>query len=200
MTTKRGFPTLALGLATLVVALIGVGCARAPEQTIDAAQSALEAAKGAEAQVYAKESYDKAEKAFADAMLEVNQQNEAFVLSRSYSKASEMLDEARDRAVKAKEDAEDAREEWRQNAQSLMQEARSRVTAVEESAAKARGAAKRAELKSAAEKATEALFAAEKAFDNQKYIEAHSKAEDAKALADEAIGEPPVPAPKMRQS
>jgi hypothetical protein len=111
-----------------------------------------------------------------------------------------MLIRAKDLADAAKQKALDGREEWRQKAQDLIQEARADVDKARDTAEKARGAATRRDLKATAKKAATALFDAEKAFDAGRYIEAHAKAEDAKALADVDDEEDETPVAKTSRS
>ncbi len=84
---------LNVALAATALALLAA-CAQAPQPQIDAANSALEAARAAEAADYAPEAWTLAQDALNSAMNEVTAQNEKFALLRSYDQATQLLDKA----------------------------------------------------------------------------------------------------------
>jgi hypothetical protein len=109
-TLRRGTPVLlALGL---------VACASPPQQEIDAANQALETAKTAGAETYAKESYAAAQQA-KDA-LDAELQAQDGKLFKSYTSARELATQAADAARKAESDAVAGKEAASQAAQSAI--------------------------------------------------------------------------------
>ncbi len=76
-----------VGLAMLVL----LGCAKAPQQEVDAAKAALEAAKAAEVDLYMSDQYDAAFDSLNSALTEIETQNSKSSFSRNYTKAKSML-------------------------------------------------------------------------------------------------------------
>ena len=101
------YRTLTVALAATGLALLA-GCAQAPQPAIDSANSALEAARTAEAAEYAPEAWTLAQDSLNSAMNEVTAQNEKFALLRSYDQASQLLDKATQAASRARAVAESA--------------------------------------------------------------------------------------------
>jgi len=89
------------GKSVLLVLLIGLvalffsGCADVPQEKIDSAKAALEAAKTAEADRYLKDEFNAAQDSLNAAMAEIEVQNGKFALSRDYDKAAKALDAAK---------------------------------------------------------------------------------------------------------
>lgn len=173
-----------LVLASLAAVVLTTGCERARRESIDAAKSALEAAKSAGAETYVLQAYAEAEKVLAEAMKEVEIQNERSMFSRSYSEANQLLTKAKDLADEAKKRAEQKREEWKRDAEVAIEEAEAALVTAREATEKA-GVAKRDALKGRLEEAGTVLFDAEKALKAGSFIDAHAKAEDATAWANE---------------
>lgn len=78
---------LVMGLAAVLL----VGCAKAPQQEVDAAKAALEAAKAAEVDRYLADQYNAANDSVNAALTEIETQNSKSALSRNYSKARSLL-------------------------------------------------------------------------------------------------------------
>ncbi|HSF18015.1 MAG TPA: hypothetical protein VLK65_20930 [Vicinamibacteria bacterium] len=135
------------------------------------------------------EAFTDAEKALAEAVAEVESQNQRIVPFRSYTEASRLLREAKDRAEEAKKQAEAKREEWKDEAETLIQQTQAALVTARSSVASVHGAAKRKQLTGTLQQAADLLFEAETLFKSGSYIEAHSEAEDAKANADEVAEE-----------
>ena len=88
------------GLAVLVMALVTVvACGKPPQEDIDAAKAALEAAKTAQAEKWAETDYQTAESSLSAAQAEVDAQAQKWF--KNYDKAKELM-------VTAKTDAEKA--------------------------------------------------------------------------------------------
>jgi len=86
----------------LVLAVMAVGCAKPPQQEIDAAKAALTAAEQAEATIYAPDAWTEANTADAAVKAELDAQQAKFALFRSYKKASELIAAAQKAADDAK--------------------------------------------------------------------------------------------------
>ncbi|MBN1560284.1 hypothetical protein JW998_08540 [candidate division KSB1 bacterium] len=78
---------LVLGLAVVMM----FGCAKAPQQAVDAAKAALEAAKTAEVDRYFADQYKAAHDSLSAALAEIDMQNTKSAASRNYSKAKKLL-------------------------------------------------------------------------------------------------------------
>jgi hypothetical protein len=111
-----------LSIVVSALFLLGMfaGCAKVPQDVIDGAQAALQAAKTAEADRYLPEQYNAAKSALDAAMAEVETQNGKFFLFRSYKKAGEMLAAATTAAQEAQNGVAARKEEIRQEAEALI--------------------------------------------------------------------------------
>lgn len=67
------------------------GCAKAPDQELATTKAAIKAAQDAEADKYMPNSFKNLQKALVSAEVEIKMQNSAFVLSRNYAKAKQLL-------------------------------------------------------------------------------------------------------------
>ncbi|HEX9654003.1 MAG TPA: DUF4398 domain-containing protein [bacterium] len=85
-------------LVTVFFMALVIGCAKAPQQEIDAAKAALDAAKTGEADRYAADEFNAAQDSLDAAMAEIDQQNAKFALTRNYGKAAQLLKSATDAA------------------------------------------------------------------------------------------------------
>ena len=111
-----------LSIVVSVLFLLGMfaGCAKVPQDVIDGAQAALQAAKTAEADRYLPDQYNAAKSALDAAMAEVETQSSKFFLFRSYKKAGEMLAAATTAAQEAQNGVAARKEELRQEAEALL--------------------------------------------------------------------------------
>ena len=118
-------------IAVGLVSILGLlsGCAKAPQETIDAAKVAVEAAKAAEADRYLAEQFNAAQDSLNAAMAEIEAQNSKFALTRNYDRATALLASAVAAANAAKDGVTAKKEEVKAAAQALMVQAQ---TAVEE--------------------------------------------------------------------
>lgn len=120
--------TMLLGL--MMVALVALwGCAKAPQEAIDAAKAAVDAARAAEADRYAPDEFRAAEDTLAAAMAEVEVQNGKFALTRSYGAAQKLLAAALAAANNAKEAAAANKVKMQGEAQQLLLDAQAALTA-----------------------------------------------------------------------
>jgi uncharacterized protein YpuA (DUF1002 family) len=107
----------AIGLV-LLLSLIS-GCAKAPQQTVDAANAAMEAAKKAEADVYLPDQFKAAQDSLNAAMAEIEAQNSKFALTRNYGKATKLLEAATNAFNLAASEVEAKKEQVRTESQQL---------------------------------------------------------------------------------
>jgi hypothetical protein len=89
------------------------GCAQAPDEELAAAKAAIKAAQDAEAEEYMPNNFQNVQKALASAEAEIAVQNKAFVLSRNYAKARQLLNNATELAAQIKAEAPGAKAEMR---------------------------------------------------------------------------------------
>jgi hypothetical protein len=97
--------TLVAVLVVIFAMTLIVGCAKVPQQELDAAKAAVDAAKAIEADRYAPELYNAVKDSLNAVTAEIEKQNSKFALFRSYSKAKTMLAAALTAANTAKETA-----------------------------------------------------------------------------------------------
>jgi hypothetical protein len=140
--------TMLFGL--MMVALVAfLGCAKAPQEAIDAAKAAVDAAKAVEADRYAADLYNAAKDTLDAALSEVETQNGKFALTRSYGTAQKLLDGALAAANSATEAAAANKTKVQAEAQQLLLDAQAGLTASKELLKKApRGKETRAALES----------------------------------------------------
>jgi tetratricopeptide (TPR) repeat protein len=122
---------LVLGLALLA------GCAKAPQQSVDEAKAALEAARTEGADRYAPELFNAAQDSLNAAMAEIEAQNSKFALTRNYDRAQQQLEAAKTSANAAKDAVTAKKEEVKAEAQNLMTQAQAAVDEVKTLMAKA---------------------------------------------------------------
>jgi hypothetical protein len=107
-----------MGALVMSVALVAAGCAKPPQQEVDALKANIASAE-AEASKYASEAWTKTQDAMNQVNAELEAQNAKFALFRSYSKTKELVatanasvEEAKTAAIagteKAKADAQAA--------------------------------------------------------------------------------------------
>lgn len=113
----RKYFVLVVGLI-LVLALVS-GCAKAPQQAIDAAKAALDAATQAEANRYLADEFKAAQDSLNAAMAEIEAQNSKFALTRNYDKAAKLLEAATSLATNLTSQVDAKKEEVKAEAQQL---------------------------------------------------------------------------------
>ena len=174
-------------VALVAGVLLASGCAQAPQEEIENANQALEAARSAEAPEYAPEAWQLSQDAFDSAMTEIQAQNERFVLVRSYDEASQLLDKATQAANAAATEAQSARDETKLRAEALLQEAEAAVAAAStaiETAPKGKGTeADLMAMKAELEAMTTSLAMARESFAAGKYLVAESTAQSVRDQA-----------------
>jgi hypothetical protein len=175
------------------VALMSVACAKEPTDALNAAKSALAAAKTAEAADYAPAALAAAETAAAALDAEIKAQAEKFSLTRSYTKAAELATAAKAAADKAAAEAVTGKEQMKTEATTLVAGVRSAVEAAKQALAKApKGKGSAADLeamKSDVAGVETALADMDAAIAGGKYKDAKVKAEAAKATLDKIVAD-----------
>jgi hypothetical protein len=118
---------LFVGVMLLVVAVIAVGCAKPPQQEIDAAKAALKAAGDAEAPTYAANEWKAANDAQSAVNAELEAQQAKFALFRSYTKAKQLIADAQNAANAAKQAGIAGKEKAKNEAQAAITAAKGAV-------------------------------------------------------------------------
>lgn len=89
---------LMTGLCAVLMLVVLGACSKVPQEQLTAAQTAIEAAKQAEAQRYMPENFNAVMDSMNSAMAEIEAQNAKFFMSRSYEKANRQLSQAMEMA------------------------------------------------------------------------------------------------------
>lgn len=175
---------ITFGLLMLVLVFAVAGCAKPPEQDINAAKAAIEAAQQAGASDYAPESLNKANDLKAQLDAELKTQEEKFALFRSYKKATELAQQAKAAGETAATDAATKKEQVKAEAQTLINDAKTALTEAQDMLAKApKGKGTQADIEAMKNDLTTAgtaLTDAETSFNGERYLDAKSKAEAVK--------------------
>jgi len=116
MKTKSLLIVLLIGL----VALFFTGCAKVPQEKVDAAKMAVEEAKTAEANRYMTQEFNAAQDSLNAATAEIEKQNAKFALFRNYDKAAKELDAAKMIADEAKAKTAVRKQEVKKEAEDLL--------------------------------------------------------------------------------
>ncbi len=107
---------LKFGFYGLLIMLFLAGCAKQPQESIDAAKKAVEEGKAAGSEKYVPADAKKVNDNLAAALNEIKTQDEKFSLFRNYDKAKEMLAQVKGEADKVKSDIAAKKEEAKKNA------------------------------------------------------------------------------------
>lgn len=171
-----------MGIVLSMTALVALGaCAQAPQEAIDGAAAALEAARTAEAPEYAPAAWQLAQDALSSATSEIEAQNQKFALMRSYGDATQLLDKAVQASNAAAAEAASAREEAKRRAEAVLAEAQAALEAAATALASApKGKGTEADLMAMTaeiEAMTASLATAMEAAASGKYLVAESSAQ-----------------------
>ena len=168
------------------VLVLMVGCAKPPQDSINAAMSALDAAKPLASQ-YATTSLQAAEDAQAALNAELKAQQDKFALFRSYKKTDELVADLKAKADKAAADAAAGQEQAKNDATAAITAATTALTdakALLEKAPKGKGTAADLEAMKADLTAAESTInEANAAMSSTNYKDAKAKADAAAASA-----------------
>jgi hypothetical protein len=126
---------IAVGLVSILALLSG--CAKAPQQVVDAANAALQAAEEAQANLYVPDLYNAAKDSLNAAMEEINAQGSKFALTRNYGRAQQLLEAATKAATDAQAAVAAKKDEVMAEAQNLKTQAEAAVEETKKLLAKA---------------------------------------------------------------
>lgn len=186
-----------LRLAGVVLAvfalMVVVGCSKPPEQEISAANQALDAAKMAEAQDYALDSYRVAQDTLNAAMALKREADGKFVLFRSYGKSKDMFVRAQGLANEAATKAAAEKERVRIEVTDMMAQVKAALDSADVALKKApRGKGSKADIELIKTDLAAAVMQHDEAmtdFNNGKYKAAKAKLEAVMAKANSVIAE-----------
>lgn len=179
-------------LPFVFVLVLMVGCAKPPQDAINAAMSALDAAKPL-ASEYAADSLRAAEDAKAALDAELKVQQDKFALFRSYKKSDELVNDLKAKAEKAAADGNAGKEQAKNDATAAINDATTALTDAKmqiEKAPKGKGTAADLEAMKADLTAAESTInEANAAMQGEKYKDAKAKADAAKASAANVVSQ-----------
>jgi len=177
-------------MVILLVAGVGVfaaACAKPPQAGIDAAQAALQKATSAGGAEYAADSLKAAQDAEAAVEAELKVQADKFSLFRSYTKTTELAAAAKTAGEKAEQDAIAGKEQAKNEASAVIDEAKAMLVQAQDLLSKApRGKGTQADLdalKADLTGAEASVGDAESAFAAERYLDARAKAEASKTAS-----------------
>jgi len=134
-----------VGIGSIV--MLTTSCAKMPQEELDAANAAMEAAKSVEANRYLAADFNAVQDSMNKAMTMIETQKSKFSLFRSYKDAKALLAEVTTMAGKLKEDAIVKKEEVKNEVQTTLTEVKGLVDEVKKLITKApRGKAGKAAL------------------------------------------------------
>ncbi|MDZ7263468.1 MAG: septation ring formation regulator EzrA [candidate division KSB1 bacterium] len=110
---------LTLTLFVILALVMVIGCAKAPQQEVDAAKAALDAAKAAEADRYLPAEFNAVQDSLNAALAEIEKQNSKFALTRNYNRAKALLASVVTLANQAKDQVDAKKEEVKAQATQL---------------------------------------------------------------------------------
>lgn len=160
--------SILVACSVLLLLLLVSGCAKPPTEEIEAAKAAIEAAKAAEADVYAPNEFGAAQSALADA--------EAKVGNKKYDLAKTSAIQAKEKADAAVTAAGPAKAKAKAEAEQQLTEARAAVTEVKGMIETAPPKADLGTLKTDVEQVETGLTEADAAYNREDYKGAASKA------------------------
>lgn len=176
------------GFYGLLIMLFLVGCAKQPQENIDAAKKAVEEGKTAGTEKYVPAEAKKVNDNLAAALNEIKAQDDKFSLFRNYDKAKEMLAQVKSEADKLKTDVAAKKEEAKKNAQAGQEAAASALKEAKALLAKApAGKGSRADieaLKGDLKGVEDGLPELQQLIDKEDYLAAIDKAKAMKEKAD----------------
>lgn len=180
-----------LVIVAAVSLILLAACASVPQEQINAAKAALDKAKAAGAEMYAPESL----KAVTDkeAALNAELANQEGSLFKSYDQTAKLAQEMLDLATKAEADAVAGKEKAKTEANDAVTAAEAAVTAAREALTKAPkgkgSAADLAAMTGDVDAAAKTIEEAKADVTAEKYLDAKTKAETAKAQAEKVTAD-----------
>jgi len=174
----------------LTMFLMLVSCSQPPEDKIQTVTDSFEKLEAANAKGYAPEAVERADDAYSEAMSEVQAQREKFVLTRSYSRADDLLNVAIEAIQDATKETADSRKGMQEDASRLLQDAKVAFKSAEDQLAKIKvHSARVVEIRDSFEESGALLREAEQAFNEGDFLTADSKATDAKAQIQDVLAD-----------
>lgn len=168
-------------LITVFALLALVGCSKPPEAEMQAANAAIEHARGAEAEMYVPDSWQMVQDTLNAAMAAKKEQDEKFALFRSYTDTKNMFVRAEALAKDVATQAEAEKERVKNEVMTLLTTAQTAWTAASDALSKApRGKGNKADLdliKSDLDGVNAMLADANNDFNAGKYLSARTKAQ-----------------------
>jgi len=119
---------LVLSLGVILLLVLASGCAKAPQQEVDAAKAALETARQAEADRYLADEFKAAQDSLNAAQAEIETQNSKFALTRNYNAAKNQLLAATNMANDLNAKVAAKKEEVKAQAEQLMVDLQTALT------------------------------------------------------------------------
>ena len=172
----------------LCLAVFMASCASVPQQDIDAAKAAVQAAKDAQADKYAAAALQSADDLTNQINTEVETQNAKFALFRNYDKVKELVNQAKAAGEKAKADAIAGKEAAKKDAEASLTAAQAAVTAAKEILPKApKGKDTKAEIEAMTADVAgleAAITDIQSQISKEGFLEAAAKAKSVKEKAD----------------
>ena len=189
--------------AAFVVAVLVSSCAKTPEEQIQQAGSALEAAEAADAQRYAPDAWSRAKQSMDRLNAELSAQEEKFRLFRNFKTAKSLADEAVSAANQARAEAENKKAQLRAeitkmiaDVKASMQSARNQLSGLTAAAALSATS-----LRSKLDEAGRLLDKAQLEMDGQRFDSAMASASEARDKIVEVLRtiERAVPRPAVKK-
>lgn len=109
-----------------------VGCAKAPQAELDAAKAALDAATSSEANLYVAVKFNEAQDSLNAAKAEIEKQNAAFALTRSYEAAKKTIASATQLATEAQNQATAEKDKVKAEAEAMVTEVQTALTSAKD--------------------------------------------------------------------
>jgi hypothetical protein len=180
-----------LAMAVLALALLA-GCAKAPTEKVNAAETAVNDAKAAGAATYLAEDYAKVEGMLVSAKKEISEQDAKMAFLRDYGKAEQLLASAQTEAARVSAEAAKKKEEAKQAALQAQDAAAASVKKAQDLVAKAPVGKDRAAvqaIKADAQGLEMSLNEVKTAIDGGDYQGAQSKAKAIQEKSDLLVNE-----------
>ncbi len=167
--------------SAVAVLLMTAGCGKAPEQEMQSAEAAFDAADQAETELYASDAYSMAVDTLNAAQAAKEEADSKFALFRSYGKSRELFTRAEALAKEAQATAQAEKQRVMEEASGMMVEAKNALDAAAEALSKApRGKGSKADIELIKNDLNAANVAYEEAridFDAGRYMAAKTKLE-----------------------
>jgi hypothetical protein len=128
---------LSIGLTVFMAAIFITGCSKPPEPEMQAANIAIDAAKSAEAEMYAQEAFAIAKDTLNAAIAAKGEQDGKFGLFRGYGKSKDLFVRARVLADEATTMANTQKEKYRLEVATLLEQAQRNLMSADSALAKA---------------------------------------------------------------